>query len=72
MVGCDDDATFKPASEPVIACLGRQASTISARSAIGHKIKLINNFIAQGYGARLRRGVRAGGEVGHPAGRSTT
>jgi len=49
MVGCDDDATFARIRPVIEAWAGRIEHFGPATT--GHKIKLINNFIAQGYGA---------------------
>ena len=49
MVGCDDDATFARIKPAIEAWAGRVLHLGPATS--GHKLKLINNFIAQGYGA---------------------
>lgn len=49
MVGCDDDATFARIKPVIEAWAGRVLHLGPATS--GHKLKLINNFIAQGYGA---------------------
>ena len=61
MVGADD-ATFKRI-EPVIACWAGKIDHLGPVG-IGHKMKLINNFIAQGYGALYAEALALGRKCG--------
>lgn len=65
MVGCDDDATFARIRPAIAAWAGRIEHFGPATT--GHKIKLINNFIAQGYGAIYAEAFALAEKSGIPA-----
>ena len=65
MVGCDDDATFARIKPAIEAWAGRIEHFGPATT--GHKIKLINNFIAQGYGAIYAEAFALAEKSGIPA-----
>jgi 3-hydroxyisobutyrate dehydrogenase-like beta-hydroxyacid dehydrogenase len=65
MVGCDDDATFARIKPAIAAWAGRIEHFGPATT--GHKIKLINNFIAQGYGAVYAEAFALAEKSGIPA-----
>lgn len=65
MVGCDDDATFARIRPAISAWAGRIEHLGPATT--GHKLKLLNNFIAQGYGAIYAEAFALGRKAGIPA-----
>lgn len=65
MVGCDDDATFARIRPAIAAWAGRIEHFGPATA--GHKLKLINNFIAQGYGAIYAEAFALAEKSGIPA-----
>lgn len=65
MVGCDDDATFARIKPAIAAWAGRIEHFGPATT--GHKLKLINNFIAQGYGAIYAEAFALAAKSGIPA-----
>ena len=65
MVGCDDDATFARIKPAIAAWAGRIEHLGPATT--GHKLKLLNNFIAQGYGAIYAEAFALCAKAGIPA-----
>ena len=65
MVGADPDVFAKV--KPVIECWSTNINYLGAFG-LGHKMKLVNNFVAMGYAAIYRRGDGAGAEIGADGG----
>ena len=61
MVGCDESVW--PRLEPVLACFAAKSVRLGP-TGDGHKMKLMMNFLAMGYGAIYAEGLALGAKVG--------
>jgi 3-hydroxyisobutyrate dehydrogenase-like beta-hydroxyacid dehydrogenase len=61
MVGCD--AEIWPRLEPVLGCFAAKSTRLGPVGD-GHKMKLMMNFLAMGYGAIYAEGLALGAKVG--------